>query len=454
MSEDIGEDQQRAGDIEHWGPVLGDPCPKRRLLDIPILGGSVKVREEDFLVEEIPLYEPRGEGEHLYVSIQKQGMAHSEMLEIIKRHYKVRESAIGAAGMKDRVAVTTQTISIHLPGIEPPKEPIKNGRLAVHWTSRHVNKLRRGHLKGNRFVIRIRDLDPTAAPQVWRGLKELERRGVPNYYGLQRFGYRRNTQRLGALLLKQEYEELVNEILGSKGSRYPPHQQDQRVAFDEGRYSDALPFWGPRDIAERIVLSRLISGAPPKASIRSISRHMRIFWASAVQSAVFNHMLDARLKDNTIDQILEGDIAYRHQSNTPFLVDKGTMGAEDQQARADTFEISPSGPIIGTGYKRAEGDIGRLEEEIVASAGISESCYESAGFDLKGTRRPFRVPVSNVDIESGFDEHGSYVRVAFDLPRGAYATVVLQEILGEAAVDSARTRSGDEDGRQASDDIR
>lgn len=453
-SEGVDAASQRDIDVARWGPVLGDPCPKRRLLDMPVLGGSVKAREEDFLVQEMPLYEPRGEGEHLYLSIQKRGMPHSEMLEILKRHFKVRESAIGAAGMKDRIAITNQTVSIHLPGREPPTEPINDSRLEVLWTSRHQNKLRRGHLKGNRFVIRIRDLDPLQAPQVWRGLKELERRGVPNYYGMQRFGYRRNTQRLGSLLLRKEDEELVHEILGSKGSWYPPHQQIQREAFDEGRFSDALPHWGPRDVAERVVLSRLISGAPPKAAIRAISRHMRIFWASAIQSAIFNHMLNARLKDNTIDQILEGDIAFRHQSRTPFLVDKATMGAEDQQARSKSFEISPSGPILGTGTKHAEGEVGRMEDEIITSAGVPEECFTNAGFDLKGTRRPYRVPVTNTNLESGFDEHGTYVRVAFDLPRGAYATVVLREILGEESVDSTRARPREDSAREAGDDIR
>ena len=92
VSEGFDEASRRAKDIARWGPVLGDPCPMRRLLKEPVLGGAVKVRDEDFLVEEIPLYEPSGEGEHLYISVQKSGMSHSEMLDIIKRHYAVPES--------------------------------------------------------------------------------------------------------------------------------------------------------------------------------------------------------------------------------------------------------------------------------------------------------------------------------------------------------------------------
>jgi tRNA pseudouridine13 synthase len=95
-----------------------------------------------------------------------------------------------------------------------------------------------------------------------------------------------------------------------------------------------------------------------------------------------------------------------------------------------------------------------MEDEIIAAAGVPEECFTDAGFDLKGTRRPYRVPITNTDLEAGLDEHGTYVRVAFDLPRGAYATVVLREILGEEAVDSARTRPQEDSAREAGDDIR
>jgi tRNA pseudouridine13 synthase len=435
---------RRERDIERWGPVMGAPCPERRLLDIEPLGGRIKVRDEDFIVEEIPLYEPTGSGEHLYLHLRKKGMAHSELLETLRQHFKVKESAIGAAGMKDRVAVTAQTVSIHLPGIEGVEGPIGDGRIEVLWSDRHNNKLRRGHLKGNRFVIRIRDLDPVKAPFVWRGLQELERRGVPNYFGPQRFGYRQNTHRLGAMLLQGDHDALVKEVLGTGGSWYPPHQRVCREAFDEGRLRDALNGWGRRDIAECILLARLLKGATSQEASRSISRHMRTFWGSAAQSAIFNHMLEARLEAGTIDRIAIGDVAYRHQSRKAFLVDRGTWGAEDQQARVDSFEISPSGPIFGTGYVEAEDETGVKEAEMIAASGVWEAAFALPELGLKGTRRPYRVPVSNCDLESGIDDHGGYIRVAFELPRGAYATVVLREILGDDAVDAHHSDRKDE----------
>ena len=88
------------------------------MLDAPILGGLIKERADDFLVDEIPLYEPSGEGEHLYLRIQKVDLAHSELLEVLKKHFGVPEAAIGAAGMKDRIAVTSQAVTIRMPASE------------------------------------------------------------------------------------------------------------------------------------------------------------------------------------------------------------------------------------------------------------------------------------------------------------------------------------------------
>ena len=408
------------------------------MLETPILGGLIKERAEDFLVDELALYEPSGEGEHLYLRIQKVDLAHSEMLEILKKHFGVHEAAIGAAGMKDRIAVTSQAVTIRMPGKEMPTRAIKDDRLKVLWTTRHGNKLRRGHLQGNRFVIRIRGLDPLQAPHVWRGLKELERRGVPNYFGTQRFGYRRNTQRLGVMLLLGQYEKLLEEVLGTGGSWFPSHQLTQREAYDNGDYKEALRRWGRRDVVERAVLTKLMRGKGPKEAIRGVSMHTRSFWGSALQSAIFNRLLDARIESGDFNRMMIGDIAFKHDSRKTFHIDRGTFGAEDQQARADRLEISPSGPIIGAEGMIATEEVGAMEEQIIQETGLSSEIIQKATDELLGARRPYRVAITDIELDSGFDDHGPHIRIAFDLPRGAYATVVLREILGDEAVESAR----------------
>ena len=76
--------------------VLGDPMPHGRVLDLDPLPGRIKLRDDDFIVDEIPLYEPSGEGEHLYIRVQKLGLAHTELVEVLKSHFDVREDAIPA----------------------------------------------------------------------------------------------------------------------------------------------------------------------------------------------------------------------------------------------------------------------------------------------------------------------------------------------------------------------
>jgi len=422
--------------------VLGDPMPQGRILDTPLLAGRIKLRDDDFMVDEMPLYEPRGEGEHLYLRVQKRGLAHTELLGILRRHFKVKESAIGAAGMKDRVAMTGQTISIHLPGTHgPPAEvatAIEDSRVQIVWADWHTNKLRRGHLAGNRFSIRIRDLDPLQAPAVWRAMQELEKRGVPNHYGTQRFGYRRNTHRLGRMILARDWDGLAAEMLGTTGSWFPAHQRGQREAFEAGRFDEAAKGWGRRDVAERGMANAIAKGRSTEEAVATVSRQMRNFWVSALQSSIFNHLLEERIKAGTIDRILEGDVAFRHDSRRSFLADAGMLEREDLAAQAAAFELSPGGPILGPGMPQATGEVLDSERAAFADAGVDATAFAGDGLDFKGTRRPYRIRITNLELDSGFDEHGPYVRTAFDLPRGSYATVVLREIIGDDGVEAHR----------------
>ena len=204
-------------------PAPGSPPPRafapppvaRRLLDAPpIEGARIKERPGDFIVEELPLYEPSGEGEHLYLRIVKEGMSHHEMVDVLCAHFGVDAQAIGTAGMKDRQAVTGQTVSVHLPR-RPELRSIQEPRIQVVWATWHGNKLRRGHLAGNRFSIRVRGVEPFRAPAAWRAIRELEARGVPNGFGPQRFGMRSSNHVLGEMLLGARHDELLRHQVAS-----------------------------------------------------------------------------------------------------------------------------------------------------------------------------------------------------------------------------------------------
>ena len=400
-----------------------------RHLDPPDVVGDIKTREEDFLVEEIPLYQPSGEGEHLYLFLQKEGLAHSELLRALASHFKVKEFAIGSAGMKDRHAITRQMVSIHLPGREPSSVQPRHPAIQVLWSARHQNKLRRGHLRGNRFSIRIRNTDPLKAPSILSRLRVLEQAGVPNYYGMQRFGYRYNTHRLGALLLRERWDDLLGELLGATGTRFPERQRGGREKFDAGRYKDSLSSWSRNEQAERRALQALIKGRSAKEAVLSISRPMLAFWMSALQSAIFNRTLDQRLDDGLLDKVELGDVAIRHDSRRQFICHPEILEAPGFDEEVRGFEVSATGPMWGHHMLRPFGT--QMDHEVTAirAMGCSPEEMESSRFIERGTRRPFRVAVTNIEIDSGVDGHGPYIRTAFDLPRGAYATVVLRELI-------------------------
>lgn len=410
--------------------LLPDALPAAWLLGEPTVRGRIKVRAEDFLVDEIPLYEPAGEGEHLYVRIQKRHLAHAELMAILTDHYGVGSAAIGFAGMKDRVGITQQTVSIHLPGVDAPAPPV-DSRLEILWQARHANKLRRGHLGGNRFSIRVRDVDPLKGPEIWRRLRRLVATGVPDYFGPQRFGYRRNNHVVGRLLLLRAHEALLAELLGALGTPFPEHQREARELFDAGRYDESLRLWHRGDRAERAALRALASGASPARAVRAVARDDRDFWISALQSAIFNRVLSQRVIEGSLGVLEPGDIAFLHQKGALFRVSPEELASTDPErelpGRLARFEISPSGPLPGTGVLLPSGR--SLERELAAIEEFRAAALLEPGPDAPaGTRRPLRVQISNASIEASFDEHGPFVRLAFDLPKGAYATVVMREL--------------------------
>ncbi|HMN95794.1 MAG TPA: tRNA pseudouridine(13) synthase TruD [Phycisphaerales bacterium] len=413
-------------------PLLGDPLPRRRLTAAPAEGGLIKQRPGDFLVEELPLYAARGEGEHLYLRIRKTNVSHSELMGVLRRHYGVRETAIGFAGMKDKLAVTEQTISVHLPG-RPEGDPPQHPRILVLDAARHENKLRRGHLAGNHFAIRIRQIDPTRAPSILRQLRALSDGGIPDYFGYQRFGYRRNGHRLGLCVLAEAWEALLAELLGASGSPFPAHQRERREAFDAGRIEESATLWMPGDRPERAAMSALVRGADPRAAVAAIDETTRSFWVSALQSYVFNRVVDRRIDEGALDRLVEGDLAWKHDSRACFAVSAALAEDAATLERLRRFEISPSGPLPGPGMTRPTGRAAAIEAAALAETGLAERHFDHLPFRTQGMRRPLRVQLSNVEAEGGFDEHGPFVRVAFDLPRGAYATVVLRELIGAGA---------------------
>ncbi len=226
---------------------------------LPGIRGTLRAQPEHFIVEEVPLYEPCGEGEHTFLWITKRGMTSTYVRDRLAEMFAIRKEDIGMAGLKDRHAVTTQAFSV--PRVDP-EEAIERVRrefpeIYVHWAKRHRNKLKPGHLLGNRFRITVVNTTPGDFERAQAIADYLRRVGVPNYYGEQRFGREGDNPQRG------------REVL-------------------QGR--------GPRD------------------------RWLRRFLISAYQSYLFNRYLARRVTEGKFTRLLGGDIAKKADTGGLFIV--------------------------------------------------------------------------------------------------------------------------------------
>jgi tRNA pseudouridine13 synthase len=335
-----------------------------------------KQSPEDFRVNEIPAYLPSGEGEHVYVHLEKRGVATDVLVRMVAERLGLRARDIGVAGMKDRHAVSRQWLSIPVPhmrvSIDSEAEHLTLEGVTVLDVKRHGNKLRTGHLRGNRFEIILRDVDASARAEIVSAFERIRICGVPNAYGAQRFGKNGDNAEFCAKFLRGEVQ-------------------------------------GPRD--------------PQK----------RRFFFSALQSKIFNAVLAARLADGTWNVPQRGDLLARERK----ALDTDERGGalflcEDlpaEEARAIAGEVSPTGPMPGLEMRKPGPTIERFETSIIDEVLGPSFPWEDTRALGEGTRRPLRVWVEalTVSIDALLGDLMT-VKLAFVLTKGAYATTVLQEV--------------------------
>lgn len=392
---------------------------------LPGTGGRIKENPDDFIVEEIPLYEPSGKGTHLFLHVEKKGISTLLAIQRLADALDRKEREFGVAGLKDACATTRQFISIEHVETERALELDIPG-IRILDARPHRNKLKRGHLRGNRFGIAVQDPGPDALADAGAVLAILERRGVPNYFGPQRFGILGNTHLLGKALMRRDFKNFADILIGTPRPELDPSYDKVIDHYGRGEYGAALTALRPAYEYEGSVLRFLqrTGGDFTKAAL-SLGQRIRTLYLSAYQSELFNRLLAWRL--DRVDELMEGDVAFIHRNGASFLVED----AELEMPRVGTFEISPSGPLFGSKLLRAEGIPGRMEARILEEEKIDWSDLQVKGrFSLRGARRPLRVPLRDVRIEQ--EEDGGMLRMFFDLPPGSYATVVLSEIMKSA----------------------
>lgn len=325
----------------------------------PGIGGVLKAEAECFVVDEIPLYEPEGEGEHVYLRLARDGWTTRDMQKALARLFRLKAVDVGYAGLKDKQARVTQTFSLALRDTDEEaaaRRVRESLPFEVVGTGRHRNKLKSGHLLGNRFRILILDPHEDALGRAEAIRRSLEEQGLPNFYGEQRFGVR-----------------------------------GQNV--EKGR--EALTGKGPRE------------------------KWLRKLLLSAYQSALFNAWLVERIRKGWFETLLQGDLAKKTDTGGLFEVEDAEVESERFRERKITY----TGPIYGAKMRWATGRPGDLEQDVLASRGVSEENLKRAR--LNGSRRVARLFVGDLEIE----EHPKGVFFSFSLPKGSYATTLMREFM-------------------------
>jgi len=309
--------------------------------DLPGVAALFKAVPEDFRVDEIPAYLPSGEGEHLFLLVEKAGRDTREVADAVARALAANPRDVGVAGQKDRQAVTTQWISVA--GVPAERAAgLEGDGFRVLEAKRHGNKLRTGHLRGNAFRVVLRGVDAEGEARARAIAAALEGRGLPNFYGAQRFGRRGDNAEVGRLLL-----------LGQDDPRAQRARRDPKL---------------------------------------------RRFLVSAFQSEVFNLVLAQRLRDRTWDAPLAGDVLQKLGSGGLFVCEDPAADAP----RVASFECSITGPMVGSRVRpEPMGDAAALEAAVLATTGVGIE-HLARSRDAQGARRALRLPV-RISIERDED---------------------------------------------------
>ena len=321
--------------------------------------GWIREELEDFEVVEIPAYEPSGEGEHLFVRLRKRDFTTKEAVKRLARALDVDPGAAGWAGMKDRRAVTEQWVSLHEATAEAALAVELEG-IEVLDAIPHSSKLKTGHLLGNRFRLRVRGTPADRLDDVRSALATLVETGIPNYFGLQRFG--------------------------RDGDNY---ERARSWIVDGGR--------APRGRFERKIL------------------------VSSLQSELFNRLVAARVRQGELGRVFEGELVRKTETGGMFTVED----VEEAQGRADAWELSPTGPMFGSKMRWPNGEAADRERALLEEAGITLEDLKRMGRSGQGTRRPVRIRLGEAEL---FPEEDGFA-VQFTLPKGSYATVVIDQLL-------------------------
>ena len=337
-----------------------------------------KQSKDDFVVNEVPLYEFSNEGEHLILKLRKKDLATWDAIEILANYLKCSTREFGYAGLKDKNAMTVQHISVHRK-YEDALKSFSHENIKILETTYHNNKIKIGHLKGNNFFIRLKRVGLVEKQKIEEAFSKIAVFGMPNYFGFQRFGIDGENYKKGKQIVEGTLKERNRNLKQMYINAY------QSFLFNK---------W----LSKRIEISKLVDAFEPKEIYEKLNLPLDVVKRMKKQKHPF--------------KLITGDLLSHYPYGKIFNI-------EDLETESDKFlsrDRVPTGLLCGSRVKKSIDLAYEIEKE------FDEKVQQEDG----ARRFAWIFPE---DLESNYKEEKNWMEIQFYLPKGSYATEVIAEII-------------------------
>lgn len=390
---------------------------------------KLKRLPEDFQVDELSEVTPSASGEFALYRLTKQSIGTPEVINSVVDRWKIPRRRISYGGLKDKHALTTQFVTVH----HGPRKPLAQKLFELEYLGQVNRAFTASDIDGNRFTITLRDMTVEEVERAETAAEDVRRDGLPNYFDDQRFG---SLGASGEWIAKPwclgDWERTLWLALADphRDDRSDDKKQKAILRDHWGRWGEckqALSRSHRRSIvtflADKEAAGKLIDF---RGAFCNLNIDLRGLYLSAFQSALWNRMLTRRLRENAAtDSII------------PFELKSGPACFVSAFASSSDSEVAPLEeelPLPSARGKLEEGPTLDLLNAVVAEEGLEKRQlrvkYPRDSFFSKSLRKT-TIAVPELEFESSDDDlysNRKKVRLAFDLPRGSYATILVKRL--------------------------
>ncbi|AKB29230.1 tRNA pseudouridine 13 synthase [Methanosarcina siciliae C2J] len=409
------------------------------------LGGRLRQEVEDFIVKEITNREEGKDGKYLVLELTKRDWDTHHFTRTLAKILQISQKRINVAGTKDKRALTTQKISIFdVDASVIEKIHLKDVELKILGRSRKSVEL--GDLWGNEFIITIRGIasstEKTGAMLEKTNGEVLAQGGVPNFFGIQRFGsVRPVTHLVGKAIVEGDFEKAAMLYIAEPFPEEPEETKAARQFVKETRdFKEGLKTYPLRLGHERAMMNHLIANPEDyPGAFRVLPKNLYRMFVHAYQSYIYNMILCRRIESGiSLNRAVEGDIVcFRNEAGLPDSsktekVTSETVNAMNRLIKHGRAFITAPLPGFNTGF--ASVLPGEIESTVLKELGVSLEGFNVEEFpemSSKGTRREVLLQVEpKFEVtEDELNPGKSKAALEFMLPKGSYATTVLREYM-------------------------